>query len=108
MAGSPRSRVAAASYGLTDRELATTVVDPAARARRQRLPVDDRARVAVKVAGDALDHRVDEALAVAGRYPADVRGQHDVVERGQRVIGRQRLAPEHVQSGAGDPPLPQR
>ncbi|WIM90095.1 phosphatase PAP2 family protein [Candidatus Mycobacterium wuenschmannii] len=50
---------------------------------------------------------VEDAVDLFG-HVADVRSGDDVVQRPQRVPGRQRLGVEHVEAGAGDAPRPQR
>ena len=75
----------------------------AATSARQDLGVDDvqRARPRHEAAQVLGDGAGVVGLGVVGG-PADVRGQHDLGERRERVVGRQVLALEVVEAGGGD------
>ena len=55
---------------------------------------------------DVACGRSEALVTVVGR-PTDVGREHDVVELRERMPRRQRLLVEHVQTGSGDPFLPQ-
>ena len=55
----------------------------------------------VDALGEISTHGVD-------RVPGDVRGQHDVLERQQRIVGRHGFDGEDVQTRRGESPVPER
>src|SRR5262245_35257925 len=63
---------------------------------------DDPDRLAVEEAANVLDDVRIVALVILLADVAEMRGQHDIVELAERVIGGQRLDVEDVEARAGD------
>ncbi len=74
----------------------------------RRLAATSAKSAAFKPSGDVVGRLTVESSVDPVGDVADVRRGDDAVQRSQRVIGRQRLGVEDVETGSGDAPQPQR